>query len=155
MLSRQEWVQKINTRWQDTVDEILDVGDMLIKATQQLKGEFEAMVEQDLAFGPRTARMLKAVADHVVLSDRKHASALPLSWRTLYELTKVPLPVLEQAIEDGRIHPEMECQEVREFLPKDSPVFPALSSTRWTVSDQRPSLQPYPGTRAQQDCRSD
>jgi hypothetical protein len=34
------------------------------------------------------------IADHPVLSKRAHVHVLPPSWRTLYELTKVPEPVL-------------------------------------------------------------
>jgi hypothetical protein len=58
------------------------------------------MVERDLPFGERTVQMLK-VAQHPLLPDPNHGSLLPNSWRTLYELTKVPLAVLEEALVDG------------------------------------------------------
>ena len=49
--------------------------------------EIEAMVEQDLPFGPRTARMLMAGTHNRVLADRRHVSVLPPAWGTLYELS--------------------------------------------------------------------
>jgi hypothetical protein len=38
--------------------------------------------------------MLMAIADNPVLSKANHGSVLPPSWRTLYELTKLPAPKL-------------------------------------------------------------
>jgi hypothetical protein len=52
-------------------------------------GEFLAMVENDLPFGDRTARRLMAIARDPRISNRTHASILPPSWMTLYELTKL------------------------------------------------------------------
>lgn len=118
-LTRAEWATAINARWQDSVDGILDTGALLIEARRQLEGEFEAMVAEDLTFGPRTARMLKVIAAHGVLSERKHASALPPSWYTLYQLTTVPIPLLELALEDGRIHPGMERKDVQDLIREE------------------------------------
>ena len=56
-------------------------------------GIFEAMVEDDLPFGKRTAQRLMAIASDQRLSNTTHVSLLPASWQTLYELTKLlPLP---------------------------------------------------------------
>jgi hypothetical protein len=65
--------------------------------------------------------MLMKVAGHPVLANTNHGSLLPTSWRTLYELTKVPTPKLEQAIEDGDIHPAMERREVKRLAPPRPP----------------------------------
>ena len=48
------------------------------------------MVEQDLPFGRRSAQMLMKVAQSPVLANTKHASLLPASWYTLYELSRLP-----------------------------------------------------------------
>ena len=48
------------------------------------------MVESDkVPFGVRTAQFLMAIAEHSILSNTKHASLLPPSWMTVYELTKL------------------------------------------------------------------
>jgi hypothetical protein len=65
-------------------------------------GHAEAVAEP-VGFGVRTARMLMQIAEHKVIGNRNHGSELPPSWRTLYELTKVPEPELRRALSDGRI----------------------------------------------------
>jgi hypothetical protein len=47
-------------------------------------GEFVAMVEADLPFHERTARMLMAIGSDERIAKRKHVAALPPSWGTLY-----------------------------------------------------------------------
>jgi hypothetical protein len=67
-------------------------------------GEFEAMVRDDLRLDPATARRLMIIAGNPVIANRAHAHALPPSWFTLYELTKVEPKVLQAAIKDGRVN---------------------------------------------------
>ena len=68
-------------------------------------GEYEAMIERDLPFSSSTAQRLAKIAHHPVLSKAAHAQALPPSWMTLYELTKVPEPLLAAMIKDGTVNP--------------------------------------------------
>lgn len=53
-------------------------------------GAFLEMVERELPFSQRTARMLMAIGRNAVLSNRHHGADLPPSWRTLYELSRLP-----------------------------------------------------------------
>lgn len=53
-------------------------------------GEFAAMVQDDLGWHRSTAFMLMAVGRNSLLSNVDHGHLLPASWRTLYELTKLP-----------------------------------------------------------------
>ena len=95
----QDWPSRISARWQQSVEAVLDVGQMLLDAKAELEhGSFEAMVEDDLPFGSRTARMLMSIASHPVLSNRKHVSVLPASWGTLYDLSRLPDAKLSRAI---------------------------------------------------------
>lgn len=115
------WRQDIGAAWQKGAESVFETGQLLIQAKADLPhGEFEAMVERDLPFGPRTARMLMAVAEHPIISNRKHVSVLPPSWGTLYELTKLPPPVLEAKIEDGTITPKIERKAVAALRPPAS-----------------------------------
>jgi hypothetical protein len=66
------------------------------------------MVADDLPFGDRTAQRLMEIARNPVLSNPTYRSLLPPSWRTLAELTRLPVPVLQQAIDDGKISPDTE-----------------------------------------------
>jgi hypothetical protein len=51
-------------------------------------------------------------------------SHLPASWGTLYELSRVPDPDLEQAINDGIVRPDMARSEAQKLLPPPSPRAP-------------------------------
>ena len=53
-----------------------------------------------------------AIAAHPVISNATHGSCLPASWRTLYELTKLPEPQLARLLESGKIRPETERKHV-------------------------------------------
>jgi hypothetical protein len=53
-------------------------------------GEFLAMIESDLPFGPRTAQMLMKIEIALAprLANTKHVSLFPPSWGTLYQLAQ-------------------------------------------------------------------
>jgi hypothetical protein len=101
-------------------EHVLKAGDTLIKAKAKLDhGEWLRMfrghpqaVARPIPFTARTGQMLMKIAAHPILSDANHGSYLPRSWRTLYELTKWPEPLLEKAIAEGQIHAGMERQKV-------------------------------------------
>jgi hypothetical protein len=61
-----------------------------------------------IGFSAGTARKYMAIAAHPVISNRSKWNALPPSWTTLYELTKVPPDVLEARIADGTVTSELE-----------------------------------------------
>ncbi|MDP2739214.1 MAG: DNA N-6-adenine-methyltransferase [Pseudorhodobacter sp.] len=109
---------RICERWQDSAQAILDAGRMLIGVREQKGyGSWQYMfTENKLPFGPRTARMLMQVARNQILGNRNHGSDLPPSWRTLYELSRVPESDLRQAFDDGRIHPEMARKDVKALI---------------------------------------
>jgi hypothetical protein len=75
------------------------------------------MVEDDLPFGARTARRFMAIADCVRL--RTHASVLPSSWMTLYELSR--LDDYEWAAIEPHLSPELQRKDIKGLLPKAEP----------------------------------
>src|SRR5262249_48134579 len=96
------WAAQIRASWQKCVTSIIETGKLLIEAKGQLgHGRFEAMSKTKLPFNPRTAQMLMGIAEHPVISNANHGSHLPPSWRTLYELTKIPDKTLLAEIENG------------------------------------------------------
>jgi len=123
--TRDQWATAIRTRWSGAVESFLETGRLLNDAKEKLPhGDFEAMVETDLPFGPRTARMLMAIARNPVLSNRKHASVLPPSWDTLYRLSRLSEDRLLAAIESGEVTPETERRAAIRLLasmPSDLP----------------------------------
>ena len=118
IFTRSEWVQKITTRYQESVGAIVDVARYLLQAKDQLgHGEFGSMVAQDLPFTLRTAELFISIARNPVLSNANHGSYLPASWRTLSELARLPEQVLEEALEAGRITPDLERKDVALLKP--------------------------------------
>jgi hypothetical protein len=70
-------------------------------------GEFLAMIESDLPFGPRTAQRLMNIGENHQLANTTHASYLPASWMTLYELSRLTDKQFNKATESSAIHPKM------------------------------------------------
>jgi hypothetical protein len=121
LVDRHEHVRRIAAAWQHTVCNVIETGRLLIEAKDDIGfGGFQEMIRRaELPFGPRTAQRLMQIAEDRVLSNTTHASYLPASWMTLYELAKLPKHGLdlEVLIEEGTIHPKMERKDVRALLP--------------------------------------
>lgn len=113
------WRPIITAEWRKTIDGIMGAARELIKAREALKdqrGEWgkltgETTGEPLLPFGPSTAQRLMKVGENPVLSNPAHGQDLPASWRTLYELTKVPDDELEQAL-PRRARNLLSCSEL-------------------------------------------
>ncbi|MGO9236659.1 MAG: DUF3102 domain-containing protein [Methylocella sp.] len=117
-VSATEWAARINAAWQKTVSNIIETGQALIDAKADLPhGTFTNMIEDDLAFGPRAAERLMAIASHPALSNPTHASVLPASWTTLAELARLDGFRVETLIKEGRIYPGLERKDVALLLP--------------------------------------
>jgi N6-adenosine-specific RNA methylase IME4 len=107
------WAKAIRNKWQESVECIIEVGRLLEQAKDALPyGQFQKMVEGGLPFGPRSARMLMAIARNPTLAERKFVSALPPSWGTLYEMSRLPEPDLERALTKGTLGPETRRRDV-------------------------------------------
>src|SRR6516225_8715132 len=71
------------------VETVIARGRVLIEMKEELEhGSFEATVKRHMS--TTTAKHLMMIARHPILSKRDHGHVLPASWRTLYELTKLP-----------------------------------------------------------------
>jgi hypothetical protein len=120
-----EWAQKICAQWRKGAEAFIEAGRLLIASKADLKssggGSWEAMMKERLPFSPRIAQMLMKIADHPVISDPKHVSLLPPSWGTLYQIARLPAPVVEKAIADGRITPKTERKDVAALKPPKPP----------------------------------
>jgi hypothetical protein len=111
--SRAQWVERIAEAWRASVAAIIETGRLLNEAKDELAhGEWLAMIENDLPFGPRTAQRLMAIAGDERLTNPTHVSHLPPSWGTLYELSKLDDAAFESGVSDGTIHAGMTRGEV-------------------------------------------
>lgn len=107
------WAGRIGSAWQKSIDAIFETGRLIAEAKEALPhGAFGKMIESDLPFGAATARKLMIIAEDRRLTDRAHVHALPPSWGTLYELTKLDDETFDRRISDGTIRPDMQRREV-------------------------------------------
>lgn len=105
----------ICTEWRKSVEAVVEVGRLLIQAKHLCEhGEFLRLfkghnnaVSKPVPFGERTAERVMCVAMHPVISNPTHASDLPQSWGTLYELTKLDGEQILAGIKAGEITPDM------------------------------------------------
>jgi hypothetical protein len=108
------YLVEIKAAWQASVEGIIRAGALLVeaKATLAAHGEW-LMLCKKLPFSDDTAQRLMAIARHQVISNTEHVRFLPPSWGTLYELTRLPEPVLLAKIEDHTIKADMQRKDVK------------------------------------------
>lgn len=121
LTNKRDWKwhrDRIAAAWGKQVESIIETGQMLAEAKEELPhGSYEAMVQSKLPFSPNTARRLKIIAGHSLISKREHVHVLPPSWGALYELTKLPNEILAAKLRDGSIHPKLERKDARALRP--------------------------------------
>jgi hypothetical protein len=143
----QLWAKKISAAFQKGVTSIIETGQLLNEAKEVLEhGSFESMVQSKLPFTPRTAEMFMQIAKHPVISNPKHVSLLPPSWGTLYQITRLPLQLVRECIEDKRITPKNPAQGRHrtwgEAAEKGSPRRRGYSKGARKKTHQRRSTRP-------------
>ena len=113
---------EISVAWQKSVAGILETCEKVIAAKAELDhGQFLRMfsdhdnpIERPVPFGERTGRMLASIGSNELLTNRKFTSALPPSWMTLYNLTR--LDDLPERLESGEITPELKQKDAARWL---------------------------------------
>ncbi len=115
----EQWAARISTQLGKTVESIIEVGRLLVKAKADLAhGEWGRLFDKELLpFSRETAFRLMKVSQHQILSNVTHAQHLPPRWDSLYELTKVEPKRLTAAFKDGTITPDMKRRDVKALLP--------------------------------------
>jgi hypothetical protein len=112
------WATRINKALGASAQATIEAGRELCAAKDALEhGEWGRLFDDKLIpLSQRSANCLMAVARNPVLSNSQRVANLPSSWGTLYELTKLPEPVLEKALSNGTITPETQRKAVTALL---------------------------------------
>jgi hypothetical protein len=105
--------KRFKSAMKQSLEGILQAGDVLIEAKRALPhGKWLSWVEQDLKIGIRSAQILMFIARNPVISNATHESLLlPVSPRTLYELSQFQPARLSALISSGRITPGLTREE--------------------------------------------
>lgn len=128
-VSNRDWAQRINTAWvkaqQDTVLGFLKVGRELLAAKEKLEhGDFGKMIEAQLKFTSRAARMLMTIALEYnrISKNGSRASVLPAAWATLYEVARLPDDQFQQLLKAGLVRPDADRADIRSFASRTNRV---------------------------------
>lgn len=124
-----KWGPVIRADLGGAVEGIVAAGRHLIEAKAEIPhGEWLPGVERELRLSQRSVQELMAIARHPVLSNTRHVAYLPADRNTLSRLAQFEPPVLEAAIRDGRVRPDMGRRDARALrLPPALPPPPPLT----------------------------
>jgi hypothetical protein len=115
-----EWRSRIESAWQKSVQSVIEVGNLVKQAKEQL-GVSYTLLETELPFSSTVAAFLIKIAENPVLSNPTYHARLPNGYNTLYYLASVDEKQLVQQIENGEITPNFtlaSAKSLREALPK-------------------------------------
>lgn len=113
--TREEFAREISSLWADAQKRFIAIGRYLANAKTRLpRGEFEAMVDEDLPFGKNVAYQLRRVAE-AVEQGRLREPELPPSYNTIYYLSTLSDGELEKARAKGIVRPDVTVHEVKAF----------------------------------------
>jgi len=108
--------ERICDAWNKSREGIIEAGRLLIDAKAAIPhGEFAEMIAQELPFSHQTANKLMAIAKDERLQDPAHVRNLPISWGSLYEITKLKDDQFDRALQEGVINPNMRRQKIEWF----------------------------------------
>jgi hypothetical protein len=125
---RDYWAKQINDDWAaamqgwgDTLKAVHRTGLSLETAKAELShGEWMTMVESDLPFQQTKAQNLIAISKSGICQINTTGANLPISWRTLYELSRVDENELEAAVKDGRVHIDMTRADAKKLATPEN-----------------------------------
>jgi len=123
LVKKRDWhyfdqqLAELNSR---DVETAIARGRVLIEMKEELEhGSFEATVKRHMS--TTAAQRLMKIAGHPVISKAAHGPLLPASWRTLYELTKLPDETIIAKLKDGTINPKTERSDVIAIQDQGNP----------------------------------
>lgn len=101
---------------------LLKAGAYLRETKHELEpGEWtQIFLSGRLPLGLRTAQTLARIADNAALSNANNLACLPTSISALDELACLDSALIEQAIREGKIRPEMTAAKAKAFVRQQS-----------------------------------
>jgi len=111
----------IHQSWQKVVEGILEVSIILCYAKEKLNDSQYSRLLEKLPFGKRTAERLVAIGNDSRIAT--HASLVPASWTTLYELSRLDNAQFQKGLDNGIICKDMIRSDVKKITqPKASAI---------------------------------
>jgi hypothetical protein len=95
---------------------VLRVGEELQRAWVEHRDLYDVWVERDLPFGMDKARRLRKIYLASQHFDEATLARFPAPWQALYAISRLPAPVVRDAVTSGAIHPSMSVRESQEVV---------------------------------------
>ena len=133
---RRQHIEAIKSAWHKSREKVIALGRALLNAKEDLAhGEFLAMIQSDLPFGPDSAQQFMRIAKDERLSNPDTYQHLPQSPAALDKLRSLPDEQLTSAIENGTVHPSMTVRDARHIV-----------QVMQSQKDDKPTRRPCPVT---------
>lgn len=115
--ARRQHIEAIRSAWHKSREKVIALGRALLRAKEELAhGEFTAMIQTDLPFGPDSAQQFMRLAKDDRLANPDTYQHLPQSPAALDRLRTLPDEDLTEAIEQGAVHPSMTVKDARHVV---------------------------------------
>ena len=123
--AQSSWIERIVAAWQKQVPAILETGNLLLAAKDNLRGNWLSAAEEQLPFGISTANKLMKIAACDHFKDSELIPNLPASWGALFELSQLDADSFAKGIDDKTIHSKMkviDAKNLRRIGPREPDV---------------------------------
>lgn len=112
--SPEQAVEHIGRLWKEAQDKFLAIGRYLVEAKRSFPKAYEKEVVDRLPFGRQVAYQLATVARAVDTGTLLNAE-LPRTYSAAYLLTTLGQDALQEARQQGLVHPEVRRREIEAF----------------------------------------
>ena len=123
-----DWAREIEQNYVHHISRTLEFGELVHEAKLALKrGGWEQMFrereENGVPFGKTTGKKWDAIGEVCGAIGQRpdHLSELPGSFEALYQLSRLGIELLRQAVEDGAVHSDLTEDGAREVLQDYKP----------------------------------
>lgn len=142
------WAQKICAAWSSSVSAIIETGRLIAGAKVNCQhGDFLALIETMLPFGADTAQRLMSIASHERLANADHSRHLPVSWQTLYVLSRMAPEAFDEALAAGVIKPTLERRQAQRLITGGVQALCGPMPARHKDDDEDDDASPLPEVR--------
>jgi len=150
--------KSVVSNWNKSRDSIIEVGRILQEAKQLChKGLLNTkswlkLVEAELPFGKKTADRLIAISNCEWITSGEYNDSLPVSWGTLYEISRLTKDRFVKGIESNTIHSTCTRSDIEKYVVSLEEIqIPDLASSNASASGAVTTEQPKKGNKGKSD----
>jgi hypothetical protein len=120
-----DFTLEISRSWNKAIESIINTSKTIERAENQLdRASLNALkrrLEQDRIMSNSTFSKLAKIASNPVLTSPQNMQKLPRSYATLYEIAQHDTKVVQDAIDQGKLHAAIMLKDISAILPNRPP----------------------------------